>query len=158
MKKNQKLVTGVHHISMKTDNWEESLHFYCDVLGFTPGGKTAGSTRMQLLNAGGNVAFELTEMSEKRIPNADESVPHFAHIALRVTDTAALIEKVRRAGYEITLDTKTIHSGDFHAIIGFFKGPQGELIEVFQEIEPAGSLGCFVSDKRKAAGIANQLR
>ena len=127
--------SGVHHISMKTDNWEESMHFYCDVLGFTPGGKASGMAgRMQLLQAGGNVAIELTELTEKRSRQIEPESPHYAHVALRVSDTAALMDKVRAAGYEITVETKTIHAGDFHAVIGFFKGPQGELIEAFQEI------------------------
>jgi glyoxylase I family protein len=135
MSEKPSLISGVHHISMKTDNWEESLHFYCDVLGFTPGGKTSGSSgRMQLLQAGGNVAIELTEIAEQRKSQEEPETPRYAHVALRVIDTAALMDKVRAAGYEITLETKTIHSGDFHAVIGFFKGPQGELIEAFQEI------------------------
>lgn len=135
MSENPSLICGVHHISMKTDHWDESLHFYCDVLGFTPGGKNSGmSSRMQLLHAGGNVAIELTALNEKRSQQAKPNPQYFAHIALRVSDTAALMDRVRAAGYEITMETKTIHSGDFHAIIGFFKGPQGELIEAFQEI------------------------
>ena len=131
----QNLISGVHHISTKTDNWDESMHFYCDVLGFTPGAIASEKPpRMLLLQAGGNVAFELTEMDEKRTDAEEVNPPHFAHIALRVTDTAALMDKVRDAGYEITMETRTIHVGDFHAVIGFFKGPQGELIEAFQEV------------------------
>ena len=138
MSEKESLIRGVHHISMKTDNWDESMRFYCDVLGFEPGGKAEGmSARMQLLQAGGNVAIELTELTEKRTATEEVNPPQYAHVALRVTDTAALMDKVRAAGVEITLETKTIHAGDIHAIIGFFKGPQGELIEAFQEI-PAG--------------------
>lgn len=129
------LIGGVHHISMKTDHWDESMHFYCDVLGFMPGGKAEGmSARMQMLYAGGNVAIELTELKEKRTAAEEVNPPHYAHVALRVTDTAALMDKVRAAGVEITMETKTIHAGDIHAVIGFFKGPQGEVIEAFQEI------------------------
>ncbi|MBI9049007.1 MAG: VOC family protein [Anaerolineaceae bacterium] len=139
MENNKTLISGIHHISMKTNTWDESMRFYGDVLGFAPGAKNeAGSNRMQLLNAGRQVYIELTEMTEARADQTDLNPPHFAHLALRVTDTAGLMKKVRAAGYEITLDTKTIHSGDLHAIIGFFKGPQGELIEAFQEIDSAG--------------------
>jgi catechol 2,3-dioxygenase-like lactoylglutathione lyase family enzyme len=130
------LITGVHHISMETDNWEKSLQFYENLLGLKPAGKgSAEKRRLQLLDAGGNVCVELTELTQKRTGDDVEKAARWAHLAFRVSDTAALMKKVKAAGYEVTMDTTTIHSGDLNAVIGFFKGPQDELIESFQVID-----------------------
>lgn len=49
---------------------------------------------------------------------------------------AAMLEKVRAAGAEVTMETKdlTIDSsaGPIPARIAFFKGPDGEVIELFE--------------------------
>jgi catechol 2,3-dioxygenase-like lactoylglutathione lyase family enzyme len=133
------LITGLHHISLETTNWEQSLQFYQDFLGLKPVAQGSGETRrLQLLDIGGGVCLELTELKEPRSMPDQEHNARLVHLAFRVRGTAALMDKVRAAGYEITLETKTIHSGDLHAVIGFFKGPQGEVIEAFQPI-PADS-------------------
>ena len=131
------LIQSIHHISLETDSWDESLRFYTEILELTPAAKASGETRrMQLLDTGGNVFLELCELTEKRTKLPDPKSGHWMHLAFRVSDTAGLMDKVKAAGYEVTLETRTIHSGEFHAVIGFFKGPQGELIEAFQEIAP----------------------
>jgi glyoxylase I family protein len=134
LRKSETYITGIHHVSMETDDLEKSLRFYVDFLGLHVGLKNSGvPRRIQLVDAGGAVYLELTERkdpSEIQAPGGP-----YLHVAFRVSNTAALIEKVKNAGYEVTMDTRTIHSGDLHAVIGFFKGPQGELIEVFQEID-----------------------
>lgn len=129
------LITGMHHISLETTNWDQSIQFYQDFLGFKLVGKGSGEKRrLHLLDMGDGVCLELTELKEPRPEPEQENNARWVHLAFRVRDTAALMNKVRTAGYEITLETKTIHSGDLHAVIGFFKGPQGELIELFQVI------------------------
>ncbi len=129
------LITGMHHISLETTNWEQSLQFYQDFLGLKPVAKGGGTNRrLQLLDTGDGVCLEITELKESRPEPEQERNARWVHLAFRVADTAALMDKVRNAGYEITLETKTIHSGDLHAVIGFFKGPQSEVIELFQVI------------------------
>jgi glyoxylase I family protein len=129
------LITGIHHISLETSNWDQSFQFYRDFLGLVPVAKGGGTgRRLQLFNVGDGVCLELTELLDPRAEPEQERNARWVHLAFRVRDTAALMDKVRAAGHEITLETKTIHSGDLHAVIGFFKGPQGELIELFQDI------------------------
>jgi glyoxylase I family protein len=54
------------------------------------------------------------------------------HIALTSTDTKAATEQVRRAGYEITTEPKTVDLGSLTVTLAFFRGPNGESIEFFQ--------------------------
>ncbi len=56
------------------------------------------------------------------------------HFALDVTDTKALTERIRNAGYEIIKEPKEINLSNLKAIISFVKGPIGEEIEFFQVI------------------------
>ena len=54
------------------------------------------------------------------------------HIALTVTDTRAALERVRQAGYDITIEPRDSGLGDSKATIAFFEGPNGEVIEFWQ--------------------------
>jgi catechol 2,3-dioxygenase-like lactoylglutathione lyase family enzyme len=59
---------------------------------------------------------------------------HFAHIALRATDCDAVVEKVRAFGAEVTVEPKDValpSDPPTPIRIAFFKGPDGELIELF---------------------------
>jgi glyoxylase I family protein len=54
------------------------------------------------------------------------------HIALATSDTRQAIERVREAGYAITVEPKDVQLGALHVTIAFFNGPSGESIEFFQ--------------------------
>ena len=59
----------------------------------------------------------------------------FKHVALRVDDCQAAIDLARKAGAEVTVETRdaTLKSEKPIQIrIAFFKGPDGELIELFE--------------------------
>jgi len=57
-----------------------------------------------------------------------------AHIALATTDTRTVVEHVRQAGYEITMEPRQVDLNGMGVIIAFFKGPNGEEIEFFQTL------------------------
>ena len=60
----------------------------------------------------------------------------FRHLALRVDDCDAALDVARAAGAEVTTETRdvTISSDPpLQLRIAFFKGPDGELIELFQD-------------------------
>lgn len=122
---------GFHHVSMKVRDIEASIRFYTEALGFvhklTWG---QGAKRTVLLDTGDGNYFEI---SGGRTENASPA-GHFAHIALRATDCDAVIEKVRAAGAEVTVEPKDVSLPSDPPTpirIAFFKGPDGELIELF---------------------------
>jgi glyoxylase I family protein len=123
---------GTHHIALQTRDWEASLRLYCDVLGMqivaefgTP------ERRILLLDIGDGSHMELfaPQPDTADQPAAAELIPH---IALATTDTHLAIERVREAGYTITVEPKDIQLGPLFVTLAFFIGPNGETIEFFQ--------------------------
>ena len=53
------------------------------------------------------------------------------HIALTASDTRAATAHVR-AGYLVTVEPKEVRLDTINAVISFFVGPNGEVIEFFQ--------------------------
>ena len=122
---------GFHHVSMRVRDIEASIRFYTEALGFvhklTWG---QGAKRTVLLDTGDGNYFEISGGRTDE-PNLNG---HFLHIALRSTDCDAVIEKVRATGAEVTVEPKDVAlSSDppTPVRIAFFKGPDGELIELF---------------------------
>ena len=122
---------GFHHVSMHVRDIEASIRFYTEALGFVH--KLAwgqGAKRTVLLDTGDGNYFEI---SGGRTEDASPA-GHFAHIALRAADPEAVIEKVRAAGAEVTVEPKDVllpSDPPTPIRIAFFKGPDGELIELF---------------------------
>jgi glyoxylase I family protein len=121
---------GIHHIAVQTYDLEASLLLYRDVLGMNivKEGGTA-ERRVTLLDIGDGSHIELISPSgaaaQADIPAAYNPL---LHLALRTTDIRRVIERVRGAGYEVTIEPKEVQG----ATIAFFKGPSGELIEFYQ--------------------------
>ena len=65
-------------------------------------------------------------------PSGDATDNVVFHFALTTTDIAAALERVRRAGMQITVELKTVDLGPLNVSLAFFKGPGGEVIELFQ--------------------------
>jgi glyoxylase I family protein len=122
---------GFHHVSMRVRDIEASIRFYTEALGFvhklTWG---QGPKRTVLLDTGDGNYFEI---SGGRTEDASPA-GHFAHIALRATDCDAVIEQVRAVGAEVTVEPRDVSLPSDPPTpirIAFFKGPDGELIELF---------------------------
>ncbi len=123
----------LHHVTVQTRDWEASLRLYRDTLGMeivaefgTP------ERRVILLDVGDGSHIELVA------PTADSPAPGspvvndpLIHVALGTTNPSAAIERVRQAGYEITVEPKDVILGALKATVAFFKGPNGEDVEFF---------------------------
>jgi catechol 2,3-dioxygenase-like lactoylglutathione lyase family enzyme len=122
---------GFHHLSMKVKNMEKSIKFY-EALGFVERVSWGEAARRTiLLDTGDHNYFEISQGDPGQVNG--EGV--FKHIALRVDDCQAAIERARKAGAEVTVETReaTLKSEKPIQIrIAFFKGPDGELIELFE--------------------------
>jgi catechol 2,3-dioxygenase-like lactoylglutathione lyase family enzyme len=126
-------VTGFHHIAMDVKDIDASIRFYTQVLGFglayTWG---EGEKRGCMIDCGNGNYVELFQAK----PGEGRPEGHWKHLALKCTDTKSAIERVRAAGFPVTVETKdvTIPSSPkpLPIRIAFFKGPDGETVEFFQ--------------------------
>jgi catechol 2,3-dioxygenase-like lactoylglutathione lyase family enzyme len=123
---------GFHHISIMTQNLEESLRFYRDVLGMP--------VRLEFQVAGRPFALldmgdgSYIELQAPKPDTAEQAAGNpLVHFALAARDVRASIEKVRQAGYPVTVEPKDVQLNTLAASVAFFTGPSGESVELFQE-------------------------
>lgn len=123
---------GFHHVSMKANDLEKSIKFYTEALGFVEKVSWGEAPkRTVLLDTGDGNYFEISQ-ADTDIVN-EEGV--FRHLALRTNNCAAALARARAAGAEVTVETRDVNLRTDPPIpirIAFFKGPDGELIELFQ--------------------------
>ena len=127
-----KYVTGLHHVSLSTlpEDYPKALSFYRDFLGFEMICEVAmpAADPLAMLSMG-NTILEL-------VPDGSggESSGALNHIALTTDDVDGLLEKVRTAGYEVTMEPDEFVLPHGVTIrIAFFKGPAGESVELLCE-------------------------
>jgi len=125
---------GTHHIAVQTRDWAASMRLYQDVLGMKLVAEFGSPERkIVLLDIGDGSHIELFEPKSDTPPvDAPATNDPVMHFALTTTNTRASLEHVRQAGYEITVESKEVKLGQWNVTNGFFKGPNGELIEFFQ--------------------------
>lgn len=125
-------VSGFHHVAMNVKDFDKSVQFYTKILGMTKGKSwETAPKRAIMLNAGNGNYVELFESAD----NSAASGP-ILHFALKTDDCDGLLAKVREYGAEITTEVADvdIQSDPVYPVrIAFFKGPDGEIIELFQE-------------------------
>ena len=128
---------GIHHVAMKVPDFDESVRFYTDVLGFTEAHRWGeGDKRAVLLDTGDGSHVEIFAGGERR--DAAASIIHFA---LRSTDVDAAIERARAAGAEVTVEPTDVEIPCDPVLpvrIAFYKGPAGETIEFFHDRSAGG--------------------
>jgi glyoxylase I family protein len=135
---------GFHHIAIRAYDFERSLHFYTEGLGFVrvygwgEDGRRNGDkdSRAALLDTGDGNYLELFAGGTRPPGSAppDEVVIHFA---LRTENTDAALERARQAGATVTMEPKSTvpaHAEEPAQTfrIAFVRGPDGESIEFFQ--------------------------
>ena len=124
---------GFHHVSMSVKDLDKSRKFYSEGLGFIERfswGKNP--KRTILMDTGDGNYFEISQGD----PNHSYAEGVFRHLALRVDECKVAIELARNAGAEITVEPRDVTlSSDppMQIRIAFFKGPDGELIELFED-------------------------
>lgn len=132
---------GFHHIAINTRDFDRSVAFYKDVLGCTT--KIAWGEpgkRAIMLDTGDGNYLELFERPD--MPPAPQTPMNgqigIIHFALRTTDTDGVLERARAAGAPVEMEPRgldiqtTEGDGPVPVRIAFFRGPDGEVVEVFQ--------------------------
>ena len=126
-------ISGFHHTAIRSANFDASVRFYTEVLGLKIKVTWGESPkRAAMIDAGDGNYVEIFERPEPA-PLSEATILHFA---LRTDDCAALTETVRAAGQEITMEPKEVtidsSAGPIPVKISFFKGPDGEVVELFE--------------------------
>lgn len=130
----KKLITGMHHTALRccgTEEMERAIAFYCDVLGLSilrRWGEGSGSGCM--IDTGDRPI----EMFADAEPGRKAGIVD--HIALSTDDVDAVVQKVREAGFPVTVEPKDIDIAcqpPLRARIAFIEGAAGESIEIFDE-------------------------
>jgi catechol 2,3-dioxygenase-like lactoylglutathione lyase family enzyme len=132
------LIHGLHHVALRAGDFDRSVAFYTDVLGFATkiawGEKPA---RAVMLDAGDGNYVEVFERPGDP-PATDDPPTVLLHFAIRTHDVDAATERAREAGCRITMEPKdvdiptTVGPHPTPVRIAFFRGPDNEEIELFQ--------------------------
>lgn len=127
-------IKGIHHVAIKAKGmqaFKKTVEFYVEILGLEllrQWEREDGCGVM--VDTGGGILeiFSNAECEPERGP--------LRHIALAVESPDKCIEKVREAGYKVTVEPKDITIPSFtpyNARIAFCIGAAGEEIEFFKE-------------------------
>lgn len=128
------MITGVHHIALKPTkgNYDKTVSFYREVLGFKEVRSWGeGEERATMLSCGDNTVMEILNTGESDcLPDGP-----FIHVAFSVDEVEPLLEAVRKAGYTVTMEPKSLvipSDPPYPVRVAFFRGPMGEHIEFFK--------------------------
>ena len=124
---------GFHHVAIRAHDFDASVQFYGETLGFRE--KIAwgeGDKRAIMMDTGDGNYIEIFAGGTTG-PKPEGAILHFA---IRTDNCDAALERARVAGVEVTMEPESIDIQSRPAPtavrIAFFKGPDGEVIELLQ--------------------------
>ena len=127
-------ILGIHHTALRSADYDASVRFYTEVLGmkvWISWGE--GDGRAAMIDAGDGNYIEVFARGAA-FTHVEGTILHFA---LRTDDCVAMLEKARAAGFEATMEAKAVvidsNRGPVPVKIAFFKGPDGEIIELIED-------------------------
>ena len=131
---------GFHHVAIKTADFEKTVAFYTQALGFVERVRWGeGDGRAIMLDCGDGNYFEIfaggkVAEGEKGKPAAGDLV----HVALRSEDVDGAIAAAKAGGATITVEPKDVaipSTPPMNVRIAFCKAPGGETIEFFKHLD-----------------------
>ncbi len=119
------------HTMIRVGNLDQSINFYCDVLGMNlisrkdyPGGK------FTLAFVGYDNEQAVVELTHNWDTDKYELGNGFGHIALGVSDIYATCDKIKSLGGKVTREPGAMQHGT--TVIAFVEDPDGYKIELIQ--------------------------
>jgi glyoxylase I family protein len=127
---------GFHHIAFRTSDWDASLRFWRDGLGFTPAIEWGEAPRRAtMLDVGDGNYLELFEREAAEQTDGTEREGSALHFALRVESCDAATARAIEFGAIVTMEPKSLDiKGDITAPvrISFVRAPDGTVVEFFE--------------------------
>ena len=121
------------HTMLRVNDLDESLRFYCDVLGMTllrrkdyPGGRFT----LAFVGYGAEDETAVIEMTHNWDTCQYELGNAFGHIALGVEGISDVVEKLRAQGAKVTREPGPMKHGG--SVIAFIEDPNGYKIELIE--------------------------
>ena len=130
----KKMITGMHHAALRCcglEEMERAIAFYRDVLGLSVLRRWGEGRESGCMIDTGDRPIEMLADAE---PGRKAGIVD--HIALSTDNVDAVVQKVREAGFPVTIEPKDIDidcQPPLRARIAFIEGAAGESIEIFDE-------------------------
>lgn len=124
---------GFHHVAIRTSEWDRTIRFWTEALGFQVAIEWGEEPRRAcMLDTGDGNYLEVFERDP--VPGGVPSEGAILHFCFRADDCDAALERARAAGAEVTVEPKEVAIGaaGVPVRLAFFKGPNGEICELFQ--------------------------
>lgn len=131
-------INGFHHVALTASDFEKSYKFYTECLEFAEYRRWKsddGKQTIALLCCGNGNMIELFSSAPKRTMY-DEEGGNVIHFAFRVDDAKYWYEKAIAYGCESHMTPREMElpsEPPVPCVLAFVKGPDGELIEFFEE-------------------------
>lgn len=123
---------GVHHLALESANFDASVKFYTEGLGFKQTAEWGeGSGRAVMLDIGNGSCFEIFANGAT---DAQQNA-RFAHFAFATTDPDKAYNNALAAGavsHRPPTDVDIPANPPLPVRIAFVKGPDGEILEFFK--------------------------
>ena len=121
------------HTMLRVNDLDESLRFYCDVLGMRllrrkdyPGGRFT----LAFVGYGAENEQAVIEMTHNWDTERYDLGTGFGHVALGVEDICDAVEKMRAQGAKVTREPGPMKHGG--SVIAFIEDPNGYKIELIE--------------------------
>ena len=121
------------HTMLRVGNLEESLNFYCDILGMTllrQKDYPSGEFTLAFVGYGAESEQAVIELTYNWGVEKYELGNAFGHIALAVDDIYATCDKIKARGGKVTREPGPMKHGT--TVIAFVEDPNGYKIELIQ--------------------------
>lgn len=128
---------GVHHIALNVSDFEKSLKFYTEGLGFTLYRKWGGPEKqIAMVDIGDGNYMEIFSNAKPGVSDCTDA-GNYIHLAFRVKDTKAAFARALEYGATEKIAPKFVEIQSDPVLpvwLSFVKGPDGEELEFFQPV------------------------